>query len=170
MREHYNLEDWKEIFEENNVIDLLNSKLSYKEVSGILNDRGYKCTPEAIRKAVKRLGYTYDSIREKLINEETKEFNKLINSWDIEELIGGYAAQRYYNSYVDEELSCDQEDYIEIPFHKDVLKEYIDIANEMGIENEMDYMYLVLLEHLDKIRPLDKSEEFNKRYYKEYGE
>lgn len=166
---YYSAEEWIDLFYKNNVIKLLNGGMTYKEISGLLKDRGYIVSPDAIRQALKRLGYFYDKDREEFITKEEKEFNDNFVFVDIEETIDSIAKKRYYTSFHNGFYYEDRET-VKVDIDKNIYEEYVKLANENECELDDEYMTMVLLEALEKLKPVDRIREFKLREFKEYYE
>lgn len=166
---YYSAEEWIDLFYKNNVIKLLNSGMTYKEISGLLKDRGYIVSPDAIRQALKRLGYFHDKDREEFITKEEKEFNDNFVFVDIEETIDSIAKKRYYTSFHNGFYYEDRET-VKVDIDKNIYEEYVKLANENECELDDEYMTMVLLEALEKLKPVDRIRDFKLREFKEYYE
>lgn len=169
MREYYTIEDWQQVITENKVIDLLNNKLTYKEVASILKEREYRCTADSIRMAIGRLGFVYDETRGIWKNKIDKEFDSLTEFIDIEETIDTIAERRYYQSFKDGFYNEDRKT-IKIDIDKNIYDEYIQLAKEAECELEDEYLNLVLLEALETLKPIDRRREFILRELKDHYE
>lgn len=164
---NYSLEDWQDIFIKCRVISKLELGLGFKALAVDLKENGYPCTPDAIRKAIKRLGYIKSETQGLYYKENQKEMIRFMDMVDIEEMTDLISHERYYSCYLKPFWERKKRNTVNIEIDKEIFEEYKELSKEFGCDFEEEYLIYTLLKQLDEVKPVDKTREFALRRMKE---
>lgn len=165
---NYSIEEWKGIIQKCDVLEKLRVGVSYKALAVDLKESGYPCSADAVRKAVRRIGYK-KSIEQNLYYHGGQEWIiKFMNSIDIEGITEEIAISRYYDCFKDWGFwTRDESEKVTIEIDKQIFEEYKNMSNKLGCDFDEEYMIYVLLHHLNLIDPKEREEEFTMRAIEE---
>lgn len=163
MKRYNDRETWEMIIEKENIIKrhnagetLSNMQAEIIEKYGL--DIENKYDGKALSKAIRRCGYIKQN--NKFKSNAEIEFDKLLESIDIEETIEVIADKRYYDCYGLSYFYRKKRNTVEIEIDKNIFEEYKLIANKIGCDFDTEYLTAVLLEHLEEKFYVDRREEF----------
>lgn len=169
----YTMEEWVDIISENNILTKLGDGVSYKALAVDLNDKGVYCTGDGIRKAIKRLE-EYGLVKHKWRNlyyvkgTESEKAIALMDSIDIESTVENISAKRYYDcAFGDGYHYRKNVEKEEIDIDKQIVEELEKLSEILGVEYVEEYITCILLEHLDKVDPVNRLREFAYKYLNE---
>lgn len=169
----YKTEEWLDIISENNILTKLGEGVSYKDLALELNEKGIYCTSDGIRKAIKRLE-EYGLAKHEFRNlyyvkgEESEKALAMMDSIDIESRIESISAKRYYDcAFGDGYFYRENVETEDIYIDKQILKELEKLSEKFGVEYVQEYITHILLEHLDKVDPVNRLREFAYKHLNE---
>lgn len=135
---------------------------------------------ETERYIAHKMGYDKSTISKKLkrarvmtdldgmrYTEDRISAYKYVNSIIVEERICNIAEKRYYSSFKNVGYSEDDKDKQIKKILENVYEEYIQLSKKYSCDFDVEYMLMILIEHLDSIDPQDREEEFSLKYLKE---
>lgn len=156
--------EWAELILKNNVINRLNDGEKFSSINISL---GFDPDSDALRKALGRLGLKKDKFQGLYYLEGYEEQEKalqLLNSIDVEETIEGIAEDRYYRGFIDDFYGGATET---VEIDKEIFEEYKELAEQFGCDFDEEFMTMVLLEGLEKYKPVNRRREFCIKYMNE---
>lgn len=119
-------------------------------------------TISTLNKKLNKYGYKYDKERCKWLTEKEREFNKKFRFLDIEETIDNIAETRYFDSFKNG-FYYPKKPEKKISIDKNIYDEFVEIGIENGCEFDSEFIELVLLEYLNKNKPVNRIQEFKKK-------
>lgn len=158
--------EWAELILKHKVIDRLNNG---EKFSAINIDLGLDPKSDALRKAIANLGFKKDKHQKLYVLEgykEQEEAVKFLNKIDVEEAIEEIAADRYYRALTDDFWGGET---VSVEIDKEIYEEYLQLSEQFGCDLEDEFMTMVLLEGLEKYKPVNRRREHYLRYIKECG-
>jgi hypothetical protein len=164
METNMSYNDWAELIHKHNVIQKLNNGEKFSSVN---IDLGLDPNSDALRKALKRLGYKKDKYQGLYYIEgytEQEEAVQLLNTIDVEETIEEIAADRYYKALTDDFWGGET---VSVQIDKEIYQEYLELSEQFGCDLEDEFMTMVLLEGLEKYKPVDRRREHYIKYMNE---
>lgn len=159
MRRYNDIDTWKMIIEEENIINRYNAGETLSSMQAeIIEKYGLdienKYDGKALSKAIKRCGYIKQHNKYKSAIEKELEFI------DIEDTIETIADKRYYDCYGLSFFYRKKRNTVKIEIDKNIFEEYKLIANKIGCDFDTEYLIAVLLDHLEEKFYVDRREEF----------
>ncbi len=160
-------QEWTEIILENNIIQRLNDG---EKFSSINVDLGFDGKSDALRKAIDSLGFKKDKNQGLYYLEgykEQEEALKFLNALDVEETIEVIAEDRYYRCLKDEFWGGET---VRVGIDKEIYKEYVELSEQYGCDFDEEFMTMVLLEGLEKYKPVNRKRNHYFKYIHESGD
>lgn len=167
METNMSYSDWAELILRHDVIEKLNSG---EKFSSINIDLGLDPNSDALRKALKRLGYKKDKYQGLYYLEGFTTQEKaiqLLNSIDVEETIEKIAADRYYRALTSDFWGGET---VSVEIDKEIYEEYLELSEQFGCDLEDEFMTMVLLEGLEKYKSVNRRREHYIKYLNKSGE
>lgn len=161
------LEEWAKTIYENKILQRLNEG---EKFAAINIDLGLPPNSDALRKALKRLDIKKDKMTGFYYFSDCdyqKMGIKIMASADVEETALNIARKRYYKYHMDGDI-LDSDEFMESPIAKEIYEEYHQIASEIGCRDAEDLIQTVLLEWIDKNRPVNRIRAHAIRYMNEH--
>ncbi|NEZ49308.1 hypothetical protein FDB54_06695 [Clostridium botulinum] len=158
-------EEWFELIHKEKIIDRLNAG---EKFSAINIDLGFEANSDALRKAIKRLGYKKDKQQGLYYLEHQEGIIEFMNSVDIEATVEEISMKRYYRCTIDP-YSFWEGELKECLIDKEVYEEFDEVSQQYGCDIPEDLIHMILLEWLNKNKPMNKTREHLIRYMKESG-
>ncbi|WP_461207641.1 hypothetical protein [Clostridium sp. DL1XJH146] len=163
MKINKDLNEWIDILQKNKIIERLNSG---EKFSSINVDLGFDADSDALRKAIKRIGYKKHKRHQLYYFQFQEDIMRFMDSIDIEATVEQIAQERYYSCV------CSGDDFWGLSSNNyccikdDIFKEYVEISKDLGCDCPEDLIHMVLLEWLEQNKPVNKRKEHLIRYMK----
>jgi hypothetical protein len=149
------INEWIELISEYDVIDRLNEG---EKFSSINIEMGFDANSDALRKAIKRLGYKKSKSQGLYYLEHQKHIISFMDSIDVESIIEGISEERYYKHFKDSFF--DDTEVESCLINKEIYNEYTCVSKELRYDEPEDLIHMILLQWLDKNRPINKKREY----------
>lgn len=141
----------------NSIIKRLNGGERLKKIA-----EDYHVCKSALNKRLNSVGIKQDK-QSKIwyldINENRNAL-QFINSVDIEERICNISEKRYYSAFKNWGYGESEKENVMKSNWINVYEEYVELAKEHNCDFDIEYMLMILLEHLERIDKKDLREEF----------
>jgi len=152
------LGEWIDLIEEHNIILRLNNGENFKAINIEL---GLEPGSDSLRKAIKRLDYKKDKHQEMYYLKSQRDIVRYMNSIDVEDLVEQYSKERYFECFKAGFFDREKRNPETFIMDEDIYKEYAELSEEFGYEGDPeDLIHLVLLQWLDKNKPMNKIRTF----------